>query len=160
MDVWRIGYCPTPAPSAAQMLATLGFGATRGNGRWHRSGPLMLVYAASSRALAMLEKRVHSNDYQPVDQALVKLTLPEDSEILDVATRYALPADWREQEALTQEIGIDWLTTGASLAMWVPSYVVTREKNLLINPTHPDYARISLEIEDHPFEFDPRLFET
>lgn len=158
MDVWRIGYCPTPAPNAAQLLATLGFGSTLGNGRWHRKGPMMLVYAASSRALANLEKRVHSNDYQPANQALVKLTIPDDIPILDARTSYGLPDSWKSDEALTQDIGANWLMSGISLAMWVPSYVVPQECNILINPTHPDYARLSIEIESHPFEFDPRLF--
>lgn len=160
MNVWRIGYCPTPAPNAAQLLATLGYGSTLGNGRWHRKGPMALVYAASSRALANLEKRVHSNECQPANQALFKLTIPDDVQILDVQTSYKLPASWKSDEALTQEIGATWLLSGVSLAMWVPSYVVPQEHNILINPAHPDYSRISIEIESHPFEFDPRLFES
>ena len=29
----------------------------------------------------------------------------------------------------------------------------------LLNPAHPDYRSITLVLEHHPFEFDPRLFD-
>jgi RES domain-containing protein len=42
--------------------------------------------------------------------------------------------------------------------MWVPSFVESTEKNLLLNPAHPSYSGLVLTIERHPFTFDPRLF--
>jgi RES domain-containing protein len=32
------------------------------------------------------------------------------------------------------------------------------ERNLLLNPAHPDYPGITLVLERNPFVFDPRLF--
>lgn len=155
--VWRIGYCPTPAPSEKQLLKDLGIGATLCNGRWHTKSTNMLVYAGSSRALCHLEKRVHCNGSQPANQALMRLELPDAATFLQ-ASDLGLKDDWREDMVHTQEIGMRWLASEKSLGLWVPSYVAEGDQNLLINPVHDDYRAIRIEIEKHPFVFDPRLF--
>lgn len=155
--VWRIGHCPSPPPATPALLASLGYGATLGNGRWHTRGPLQVVYAAASRALCQLEKRVHCNGAHPRLQALMRLELPDDAALLDAAD-HGLPANWRSNEAATQAIGMAWLGTVSSLGLWVPSYVEPSECNLLLNPAHPRYGAIRLSIERQPFQFDPRLF--
>lgn len=157
ISVWRIGYCPTPAPAPQTLLGSLGLGSTLGNGRWHTQGPIQVVYAGSTRALCQLEKRVHANGANPKDQALLRLDPPEDASLLDVAD-LGLPDDWREREADTRRIGLAWVTSGASLGLWVPSFIEPAERNLVLNPAHPAYRRITLTIERHPFRFDPRLF--
>jgi RES domain-containing protein len=156
-SVWRIGHCPSPQPDAPALLASLGLGATLGNGRWHTRSPIALVYAASSRALCQLEKRVHCNGANPKDQALMRLDLPDSADILDVVD-LGLPAGWRDSEAETQAIGMAWAASGASLGLWVPSFIEPSERNLMLNPAHRDYHRITLTVERQPFRFDPRLF--
>jgi RES domain-containing protein len=155
--VWRIGFCDNPAPPPAQLLLSLGFGSTLGNGRWHSRGRLQVVYAGSSRALCQLEKRVHCNGATPKAQALMRLEIDSDATLLDAAD-WGLQADWRHNEASTQSLGMQWLTSGVSLGLWVPSYVEPSERNLLLNPAHPQYPGISLVLERQPFVFDPRLF--
>lgn len=155
--VWRIGFCPQPAPGPQQLLGMLGLGSTLGSGRWHVQGPVQVVYAAASRALCQLEKRVHANGATPKDQALMRLDLPADAALVDVVD-LGLPADWRDREADTQQIGMAWVTSGRSLGLWVPSFIEPAERNLVLNPAHADYRRIVLTLERHPFRFDPRLF--
>ena len=135
----------------------MGFGSTLGNGRWHIKGLQQMIYAGSTRALCQLEKRVHCNGANPRDMALMRLELDPSSNILD-AHSLGLPKDWRTNEAATQTIGMQWLADCASLGLWVPSFVEPAEKNLLINPAHPEFAGIKLVIETNPFAFDPRLF--
>lgn len=154
---WRIGYCASPQPPAAVILASLGYGSTQGSGRWHTRGPVQLVYAGSSRALCQLEKRVHANGAHPKDQALMQLVLPPTAPPTDV-NDIGLPADWRSNVAATQAIGMAWLLSGSSLGLWVPSFIEPQEMNLLINPAHPQYSAIKLIVERQPFKFDPRLF--
>ena len=48
-----------------------------------------------------------------------------------------------------------WLASKSSLGLWVPSFVEPAENNLLLNPAHPDYARVRLVVEKNPFVFDP-----
>ena len=124
---------------------------------WHTKGPAQIVYAGSSRALCQLEKRVHCNGANPANQALMRLELPARSEILHAAD-LGLPKDWHDHMAATQSIGMNWLASGASLGLWVPSFVERDEMNLLINPAHSQYGAIRLVVERNPFEFDPRLF--
>lgn len=157
ISVWRIGHCPAPQPAAAALLASLGYGSTLGNGRWHTRGPLQVAYAGASRALCQLEKRVHSNGAHPKHQALMRLDLPDGAALLDVHT-LGLPADWRTDESATQAIGKAWAAAAASLGLWVPSFVEPSENNLVLNPAHPQYSAIQLTLERNPFEFDPRLF--
>ena len=156
IHAWRIAY------SGALNLASLGFGSTLGDGRWHMGAPQspQIVYAASSRALCQLEKRVHCNGAAPKNMALMRLELPENAVCLD-AENLGLQSDWphwRFQQAKTQQLGMHWLASKASLALWVPSFVEPAERNLLINPAHADYSKIKLVIEKNPFVFDPRLF--
>lgn len=155
--VYRIGHCPTPAPTPRTLLMSLGYGSTLGNGRWHTQGALQVVYCGASRALCQLEKRVHANGANPKDQALMRLEIPASAPLLDAAA-LGLPGHWRDDEAATQTLGNDWMASGASLGLWVPSYIEPDERNLLLNPAHPAYASIALHIERHPFRFDPRLF--
>ncbi|MDB5741744.1 MAG: hypothetical protein JWR68_59 [Polaromonas sp.] len=142
-------------------LPALSYGSTLGPGRWHLPPPLgaAVVYAASSRALAQLEKRVHANGVAPVRQALVRLELPADATVLDAKAALGLKSPlWRQDEGYTQGIGVAWLDSQASLGLWVPSFVEPRERNLLINPAHPQYVDIAVVIETLDFQFDPRLF--
>ena len=76
-----------------------------------------------------------------------------------MAALWADLPDWRHDMGATQSIGMQWLASKASLGLWVPSYVEPAERNLLLNPAHPDYARIGLVCEKNPFVFDPRLFQ-
>lgn len=155
ISVWRICY------NGDLSLTGLPFGSTLGPGRWHLPPPdgLPVVYAASSRALAQLEKRVHANGVAPVRQALIRLELPAGAIVQDVQADLALQSPkWRRDEGYTQSLGLQWLKSNASLGLWVPSYVEPQERNLLLNPAHPEYRSIGIVTEILDFKFDPRLF--
>lgn len=156
INVWRICYNKTLG------LGDLAFGSTLAPMRWHlppNMGGAAVIYAGSSRALCQLEKRVHANDVAPVDQALIRLELPDNASTIEAST--SLDAKrWRKDEGYTQTFGVAWLKGQSSLAMWVPSFVEPREMNLLINPTHPEFPGIKVVIEEKDFQFDPRLFDS
>jgi RES domain-containing protein len=143
-------------------LHDLYYGALRDAGRWHtpRQGArTAVVYAAGSRALAQLEKRVHCNGVEPANMALLRLDLADGATLLSAQDDLGLGPDWRHDEATTQALGNAWLAGVASLGLWVPSYVETRERNLLLNPDHPQYdTHVTVVIEDPDFHFDPRMF--
>ena len=55
-----------------------------------------------------------------------------------------------EHRALTQGIGDDWLASGASALLGVPSAVMSKSRSYLLNPHHPDAAAAtSTGIADH-----------
>jgi len=155
-SVWRIGSIK------GLTLATLAFGSTLESGRWHRTAPdgQPVVYAGASRALCQLEKRVHCNGVQPRNQALLRLDLPDDAVLLDIRTLENLPVDWRDDEPWTQDAGIRWRASGASLGLWLPSAVEPGESNLMLNPDHAQFASIAVTVERKPFRFDDRMFSS
>ena len=52
--------------------------------------------------------------------------------------------------------GDDWLERGEALSLAVPSVVVPRERNLILNPRHADFGRVSV-IGVARYRFDPRM---
>lgn len=133
-----------------------GEGASRFGGRWNSVGR-RVVYASDSRALCLLENLVHLEDGAVLLAGFVlfELTLSDDR-ILDL--RGDLPAGWNSYPAnsVSRAIGDQWIDSGSSLALAVPSVVVPREQNILINPAHPDLDKIQVE-GPIPLEIDPRL---
>ncbi len=154
-EAYRIGFAPD------RSLAGQAYGSTLAAGRWHSPDtgprPRRVVYAAASRALAQLEKRVHAHRGQPVDQALYRLSLPRTLTVRHAAN-LGLPANWRADEGACRAFGDAWLDAAAELALWVPSYVEPLESNLIVNPLHPRAGEIVVAVERDPFVFDPRLF--
>lgn len=154
LSVWRICY------NGNLSLEALPYGSTLASGRWHLPPPMgaSVVYAGSSRALTQLEKRVHANGIEPINQAMIRLNLPPDAPI-EAALHLGLEAPrWRLDEGYTQSFGVGWLRNKSALGLWVPSVVEPHEMNLLINPAHPRYSEIQVSIENPEFRFDPRLF--
>lgn len=146
--------------SAARWIRDLsGEGARLYGGRWNRKGTPAL-YTAGNRALAAVEYLVHMDFPRvPKDTAIAALELPEGCAVEAVGIE-ALPPDWPTYPGPIelQDIGTRWLKGGASLALRVPSAVVRGEFNYVLNPVHPDMARVRLlDVED--FLYDPRLLK-
>ncbi|MDI7861866.1 RES family NAD+ phosphorylase [Rhizobiaceae bacterium n13] len=129
------------------------------DGRWNTAG-WPVTYCATSPSLCVLEKLVHVEDPALLpDLTMVVYDFPDDLGIDDVPLD-TLPGDWRQQEAMTQEIGSRWLASGTSPLIRVPSAIValpgSPDLNLMINHRHPDAGRIAIA-KLVPFRFDPRL---
>ncbi|MFG6667702.1 RES family NAD+ phosphorylase [Halomonas sp. HNIBRBA4712] len=134
-----------------------GEGARLYGGRWNSPGKAC-IYVASSESLALLEVMVHLESYRLLNAyALIRLTLPADS-ILSVAVE-DLPANWQEAPAPaeTAELGDGWLASNQSLALALPSTVVPRELNYLLNPKHPLFDQVVATAETLSFHPDSRL---
>jgi RES domain-containing protein len=88
---------------------------------------------------------------------LFTLEIP-DAELLGLADS-ALPADWRANPPpqSTARLGDGWVASASSLALSVPSTIVPRERNLLIDPAHPAFAALARGATGEPFGYDPRL---
>jgi RES domain-containing protein len=134
-----------------------GVGGLMVSGRWHRRGQPIL-YTASSAALAALEVLVHVEPLQASDDlCLMGLDLPDELTIEELP-QGLLPDDWRSVPApeSTQSIGNAWLERRSSVALRVPSVVVPREFNVLLNPRHPDMSGVRIS-SNEAFRFDSRL---
>ncbi|WP_447956620.1 RES family NAD+ phosphorylase [Vreelandella sp. EE7] len=134
-----------------------GEGARLYGGRWNSPGNAC-VYVASSESLALLEIMVHLESYRLLETyALLRLTLPAES-ILRVGIE-DLPDNWQEAPAPaeTAELGDGWLASKQSLALALPSVIVPRELNYMLNPAHPLFDQMTTTAEELPFQADSRL---
>ncbi len=132
-----------------------GEGAQHYGGRWNSPGRPM-VYLAGSLALAALEQLAHLHAADLLEKQFVRFRAVFPSETLLELDEQVLPDDWTKDLETTRRIGDGWLETGASLALKVPSAVVTEEHNYVLNPGHPDFSRLDIS-PAAPFTFDWRL---
>jgi RES domain-containing protein len=88
--------------------------------------------------------------------SLVSATL-DDALVEDLASS-ALPSDWNMSPVppRVQAVGDAWVQSGRSLALRVPSVLVTGGFNILMNVEHPGFATITVDSIER-FAFDPRL---
>jgi len=136
-----------------------GIGARIYGGRWNHTG-YPAVYTSDSRSLAALEFLVHvPMALAPENLSIVEINIEENIERESI-NESQLPSNWRNYPAPEQlaNIGTNWIKSKASLLLDVPSAVVKKEVNTLINPLHPDIKFVDLtNIE--MFSFDSRLFK-
>ena len=132
-----------------------GEGAKRDGGRWNSVGTAV-VYTSTTLSLALVETLVHI----PSGLLPAYTAVPVDIDESQVTTLEAhdLPPNWKENPApsSTQAVGDAWVMNAKSVALRVPSVVVPLELNCVLNPNHPDFARINIGTPI-PFPFDPRL---
>lgn len=118
-----------------------------------------LVYTAESRALATLEVSVHLDFLEdlPTDRFYVEIEIPDDIKILELSIDQ-LPDNWDTKPPIleTQFIGDDFVSQKNAAVLKVPSAIVPPEFNYLINPNHPDSAKIKV-ISAHRLQFDNRF---
>lgn len=152
MQVWRI------AKAKYAAAAYSGEGARLEDGRWHQAG-YRVVYTSASAALAALETLVHTaSDLLPrTSYVAIPADIPEDLPILRL-TVADLPAGWEAIPAppALRALGRQWLQATQTAALAVPSVIVPFEWNYLLNPLHPDFAKIQIG-SPQPYRFDPRL---
>jgi RES domain-containing protein len=116
-----------------------------------------MVYCASTLSLSVLECFVHVDPSDlPDDLLALEAELPDDA--FATLDRAKLPKAWRAvpAPAALQEIGEEWVRSGRSAALIVPSAVLPAEVNVLLNPAHADLAKL-VRVSAQPFAFDPRL---
>lgn len=153
--VWRIA---TDAPDyEADDLS--GAGPKKTGARWNEQG-FPVVYASETRALACLETVVHlTAGGFPFNRYLVAVIIPDDI-WADAQTESAasVPVGWDAEPAGRASIrfGTDWVRSGRTALLVVPSTIVAEEFNILINPRHADSPRITAS-KIRKWLYDPRL---
>ena len=153
-EVWRIA----SARYAGQAFD--GEGARLYGGRWNHAG-VLLVYTSESLSLSALEFFVNLEPaLAPAGLVAASASVPADLPVRSIGIA-ELPAGWRNYPApeALKDLGTAWARGGETAALWVPSAVIPRERNLLLNPRHPDFGRIRI-LPAEPFSFDPRMWKS
>lgn len=149
METWRLTDSRFTKPD--------GEGARLYGGRWNSPGHAA-VYTSLNLSLAVLEALVHlDQDLVPGGYVSLRIEVPGGVSIKNL-NREDLPANWNEPRAgsLLRKTGDAWLEEATSAGLMVPSVIVPEEFSLILNPDHPEMARIRV-IEERPFRFDRRL---
>lgn len=124
-------------------------------GRWNTptSPP---IYASEHYSTALLEKLVHANGLMPGNQHFIRITIP-------LGTSYTIfqveshPGWDGPDEAICKAFGQEWFLERTTALLLVPSIPARMERNILINPAHPDSAAITHELAE-PVWWDARLY--
>ena len=124
-------------------------------GRWHEPGR-PLVYASTSCALATLEFLAHLDGKPASGLVAMHIHIPDGLRI-DCMPVESLPADWRTPEhPECRALGQRWLQrphASRAAVLEVPSAVVPLERNILIDPTHPDAAAVCVhDVSDYALD--------
>lgn len=117
-----------------------------------------MVYTSATFSLALLEIMVNtSSPYVPADMVYAPIDIPDRLRRtrLDIA---ALPKNWFASLAPVecQLAGDSWVRRGDTVALLVPSGVARIESNVLLNPAHPDFTRLTIG-DVAPLDIDNRL---
>lgn len=116
--------------------------------RWNQLNEYVL-YCAESIALAYLENIVHFEGYGfRTDYVILDIEVPDDTVTLVDPTE--LPPNWRnfESYANCQPLGSAWYQGQESLLLKVPSVIVPRSFNYVINTRHPEFNRVKIAAVD------------
>ncbi len=121
-----------------------GEGARVYGGRWNSPG-VPAVYASESRALATLEVLAGLQSNSPLP-GYILIPAEFDDSIVAAIELDEVPSDWRRSPptSSTQRIGDDWIARGDSAVLRVPSVLVPKESNFVLNPRHPDFSLVRI----------------
>jgi len=130
-------------------------GSTIAPGRWNTAGS-PVIYASEHFSTALLEKLAHGSGRLPPNQHYVEITVPR-GKSYEVFSPPALPG-WDAMPATVSTIfGETWCLEKRSLILIVPSVVARIERNIMLNPSHPEFRDVQSSLHE-PVFWDRRLF--
>lgn len=136
-----------------------GKGAAIKGARWNSIG-IELIYTAKNRSLAMAEVAVHFTlATLPEDYMMITIDTPDDIDNKFIE-EVDLPTGWRDfpHPISTQRIGDAFVAENKYCVLIIPSVVTQGDFNVLINPHHKDFKKITI-IKIEKFPFDKRIFK-
>jgi RES domain-containing protein len=152
---WRICMAAR-APDGATAFS--GLGAQLHGGRWNSKG-VAVAYGSETLSLCALEYLVHAAEPLLAGARLVACPVEWPAEVsTEVAPAAVRVAGWRRSPPprALQAFGDAWVASRRSAILYVPSAIIPAERNVLLNPAHPDAGRLIYGVPE-PFAFDPRL---
>lgn len=142
MRIWRI----------SNFADLSGRGATLVDGRWHRRDT-PVVYCADHPSTSLLEILVHATRQTVPDYfQLLEIEVPEDIQPEEPAIEEDKLADLD----FTRRTGMAFLSANRYALLKVPSVIMPKASNYLLNPRHPDATRVEI-FAIYRYPFDSRL---
>jgi len=135
-------------------------GRGRSAGRWHTPARgKRIVYLAEHPAVALIEVLANLESDPALLTETFQLIRAETLESVSVSALDpdALPPDRRDNFSLTRSIGDEWLRSGGSALLAVPSAASPESLNYLLNPLHADATGVGIAWRQQ-LNYDRRLF--
>jgi RES domain-containing protein len=128
--------------------------------RWNKNDQFV-IYTGASRSLATLELIVHKSSIKPVlDYKVMVISIADDIDLVKTIPEKELPDGWREMRFYNhlQALGSEWYTKNETLVLKVPSAVIPKEFNYIVNAKHPEFkpSKVKLVFQENYF-WDNRL---
>lgn len=130
-------------------------GSTIAPGRWNTPAS-PVIYASEHYSTALLEKLVHGSGRLPPNQHYIKITVPRGLSY-EVLSPAKLPGWDLTPATVSKSFGENWCLGRRSAVLLVPSVVARPDRNVLINPAHPEFVDIETDLHE-PVYWDRRLF--
>ena len=118
-----------------------------------------MTYCSATASLAVLEVFANLNRSELAeDYVLISCSFAES--LVEVVESNALPRDWRRSPGPIelQTLGDEWIRSGRSAVLAVPSAIIEHERNYLLNLAHADARQIKRG-RPESFTFDLRLLK-
>ena len=138
-----------------------GEGERLAEGRWHERGQ-PVVYLSEHPALALLEVLVRLEvDVEdiPTEYRLLAIEV-EDRISIEELSEEDLDASnpgWRLVPDITRSLTTSWFAESRTALLRIPSVIVPRASNFLLNPMHSDARQLTIS-STTKVAFDERLF--
>ena len=136
-----------------------GRGGLLASARWHTQGRA-IVYLAASPAGALVEVLVNLEldaARLPGSYTMLKVEAPDDVQVRRVEVA-ALPEGWAADLTVSRSRGDEWLASGESALLEVPSAILPDTFNVLLNPHHLDAGRVRV-VGQRAYPYDRRFFK-
>ena len=130
------------------------FGSTLAPGRWNTPGSPM-IYASVHYSTALLEKLAHGGGKLPPNQHFVRIAIPRGASY-EVFSQPSLPGWDTMPPNVSRGFGERWCVERRSLLLLVPSVAARADRNVLINPAHPEFSSVTAGLHE-PVFWDRRL---
>jgi RES domain-containing protein len=133
-----------------------GDGARLFEGRWNSVG-VRIVYCSEHLSLATLEILVHTQPVVVRDKYRA-FQVTWDAKLMAAVGPADLLKGWNAfpPTKASKKVGDQWIKAGRNVVLAVPSAIVPLERTFLLNPAHPDFAKIKIK-DVGAFVLDPRL---
>ena len=117
-----------------------------------------MLYFSEHLSLCVLELLTKVDyEFLSEDYAFIEVEISEKL-IATISDLDVISEEWRLDPPVsaTLDFGSQWLANNENLAMFVPSAVLSRERNILVNPKHLSISKLKI-LDEGPLELDPRM---
>mgnify|MGYP000692902706 CR=1 FL=1 len=116
------------------------------------TAPLKVLHFAPEQSFYKRFRKMKNLDYE-----ILKIFIPSNKANIE-EVEHDLPRHWKgiKYYNVLQNIGSSWYKNKSKLILKVPSVLMSKEYNFVINTSHPDFKKVKI-LSIEPFVWDSRI---